>query len=152
MFNAPPSWVYILANRPRGPLYVGVTADLVARVSQHRAGEGGRHSSRYRIIKLVYFEEHSSIVEAIRREKRLKRWRRAWKPDLIESFNPTWKDLWYELVEDPMLDTLRFPFRVGDEEIVVKGRPAIIEDGGKARRSPGPGSPALRACGRDDGG
>jgi len=114
-----PFWVYILANRPRGAIYIGVTAELIARVGRHRAGEGSRHTSRYKITKLVYFEEHGSILEAIEREKRLKRWRRAWKTELIEGFNPTWRDLWYELVEDPMLDTLRFPFRVGEEETVI---------------------------------
>ncbi len=103
-----PSWIYILANQPRGAIYIGVTTDLVGRVGEHREGLTKGHTQRYKITQLVYFEEHGSIGDAVEREKRLKRWRRAWKTELIERFNPTWKDLWWELVEDPALDAARF--------------------------------------------
>jgi putative endonuclease len=104
-----PSWVYILASEPRGAIYVGVTTDLVERIGKHRSGAIRGHTTRYKIRSLVWFEEHGSILEAIAREKRLKRWRRAWKTELIEAMNPTWRDLWFDIVEDPARDPLRFP-------------------------------------------
>ncbi len=94
-----PFFVYILANRPRGALYVGVTNDLLGRVGQHRALQVDGHTKRYKIVKLVHFEVWDRIDDAIRREKQLKRWRRAWKLDLIETGNAGWNDLWYELTE-----------------------------------------------------
>jgi putative endonuclease len=103
------AWVYILASEPRGAIYVGVTSDLIARIGQHREGAIPGHTAKYRIKNLVWFEEHASIVEAIAREKRLKRWRRAWKTELIEAANPTWRDLWFDLVEEPGLDIGRIP-------------------------------------------
>jgi putative endonuclease len=104
-----PSWVYILANQPRGAIYIGVTTNLVDRIGKHRSGAIKGHTERYNIKALVWFEQHGSIHAAISREKRLKRWRRAWKTELVEAMNPTWRDLWYEIVEDPALDPLRFP-------------------------------------------
>jgi len=87
-----------MANRPRGAIYIGVTSDLVARVSAHRQGLVEGHTKRYRIRELVCHETFWRIEDAIAREKTLKRWRRAWKLELIESSNPTWRDLWYELI------------------------------------------------------
>lgn len=89
-------WVYIMADRYRGAMYVGVTANLVARVQQHREGSGSDHVARYGITRLVYNERHDEIVQAIAREKQLKRWRREWKFALIEADNPDWQDLWEE--------------------------------------------------------
>ena len=90
-------WLYILANRRRGAIYVGVTSNLQKRVWQHREGEVPGYTSRYGITQLVYFEPHDDIEQAIAREKRLKRWRRAWKDELIEATNPEWHDLWDEI-------------------------------------------------------
>ena len=95
-----PGFIYILASRPRGTLYVGVTSDLVRRVHQHRTGETGGFTERYGVKCLVYYERANDIEAAIGREKKLKRWRRAWKLRLIESANPEWRDLWDEIVGD----------------------------------------------------
>ena len=86
-------WTYILTNKPRGTLYTGVTADLPARIYQHRAGEGSSFCRRYNLTRLVLAEPHATIEEAIAREKALKEWRREWKVRLIEAANPAWDDL-----------------------------------------------------------
>ena len=86
-------WTYIMTNRARGVLYVGVTADLAARIWQHRSGEGSDFCKRYKLTRLVLVEPHGSIGEAIAREKMLKAWKRAWKIELVEAFNPRWLDL-----------------------------------------------------------
>jgi putative endonuclease len=87
-------WVYIMTNGAFGTLYVGVTSDLEKRVAQHKAGicEGG-FTARYRVTRLAYCERHDDIVSAIRREKAIKHWPRAWKIDLIMEQNPNWDDL-----------------------------------------------------------
>jgi len=90
-------FVYILASRRNGTLYVGVTNDLHARMVEHRDGLVPGFTKRYGVKMLVYFEEHADIEEAILREKRIKRWRRAWKIQLIESSNGEWRDLWLDL-------------------------------------------------------
>ena len=87
-------WVYIMANRYRGGMYVGVTSDLIRRVWQHREGEGSIHVTDFKKIRLVYAERHEEIEPAIAREKLVKKWRREWKFALIEADNPEWHDLW----------------------------------------------------------
>ena len=87
-------WVYIMANRFRGGMYVGVTSDLLRRVSQHREGAGSAHVSDFGKARLVYVERHDEIVRAIAREKLVKKWKRDWKFALIEAANPEWEDLW----------------------------------------------------------
>ena len=87
-------WTYIMTNRPRGVLYIGVTATLPGRVWQHRNGEGSAFCRRYKLTRLVYVEQHDSIQDAIAREKAMKAWKRDWKIDLIEQSNPQWLDLW----------------------------------------------------------
>ena len=86
-------WTYIMTNKPGGVLYVGVTADLAARVYQHRQGRGSDFCKRYNLTRLVHAEEHATIDEAIAGEKALKAWSRAWKLRLIEEVNPEWRDL-----------------------------------------------------------
>src|SRR4051812_38384752 len=86
-------WVYIMANRPKGTIYVGVTSDLERRVIEHRAGLVPGFTKRYGLKILVYAEPHDEITAAIQREKSIKRWPRAWKIELIETQNPTWQDL-----------------------------------------------------------
>ncbi len=93
-------WVYIMANRYRGGMYVGVTAKLESRIWQHRNGEGSEHVAKSGKTILVYAEWHDDIESAILREKRVKRWRREWKFALIEEENPDWRDLW-ELWHEP---------------------------------------------------
>ena len=85
-------YVYILANRRYGVLYVGVTNDLLRRMSQHRMKAVAGFTKEYG-VRLVYFEEYASITEARARERSLKRWRRAWKLALVDKLNPDWRDL-----------------------------------------------------------
>jgi putative endonuclease len=85
--------VYILASKPYGTLYIGVTSNLAARVEAHRDGSVDGFTKQYGVHTLVYFEVHADMYEAIQREKRLKKWNRAWKIRLIEEINPEWKDL-----------------------------------------------------------
>ena len=87
-------YVYILASRKHGTLYIGVTNDLVRRVYQHKTHAARGFTSRYGIHLLVWFECYDDIRNAITREKELKEWRRAWKINLIERSNPEWADLY----------------------------------------------------------
>lgn len=87
-------YVYILASRRNGTLYVGVTNDLSRRVWQHREGTGSRFTKKYGVTMLVWYEHFYRIDDAIACEKKLKRWRRAWKLARIEAFNPDWRDLY----------------------------------------------------------
>jgi putative endonuclease len=87
-------YVYILASRPYGTLYVGVTNDLVRRVHEHREELADGFTKKYGVKCLVYYELFDSIEMAIRREKSVKRWARDWKIALIERDNPHWADLW----------------------------------------------------------
>jgi putative endonuclease len=93
----PGGWVYILANRPGGVLYVGVTAQLARRAWEHRTGTGSDFVKRYGVTRLVYAEHHDDIIRAIQREKTVKHWPRAWKVDLIATMNPAWDDLYDRL-------------------------------------------------------
>ena len=86
-------FVYILASRYRGTMYVGVTNDLGRRLEEHKSGALSGFSKRYKTDRLVYVEDYTSILEARARERVLKRWRREWKFKLIEAENPSWRDL-----------------------------------------------------------
>jgi putative endonuclease len=90
-------FVYILASRRNGTLYIGVTSDLIRRISEHKGKFVAGFTRKYGVDKLVYFEEYASILEARARERILKRWNRAWKLALIEKTNPQWRDLTEEL-------------------------------------------------------
>jgi putative endonuclease len=87
-------WVYIMADRYRGGMYVGVTADALRRVAQNKDGTGSSHVRKYDKTRLVYVERHEEIETAISREKLVKKWKRPWKFALIEANNPDWLDLW----------------------------------------------------------
>lgn len=89
--------VYILANKPHGTLYIGVTSNIVSRIYQHKGDLLAGFSRRYSVHRLVYIELHQDMYAAITREKQLKRWKRAWKIRLIEDKNPEWRDLYSEL-------------------------------------------------------
>jgi len=91
-------FVYILTNRPKGVIYVGVTNDLARRMWEHRTKAVPGFTSKYGVTRLVYSEEYASILAARARERTLKRWRRAWKFKLIEDVNPAWSDLYDELI------------------------------------------------------
>lgn len=86
-------YVYIMASRYRGATYIGMTSDLDRRVMEHRSGDIQGYTKKWNIKTLVYFEEYRYVDEAISREKELKKWKRQWKYDLIESTNPDWKNL-----------------------------------------------------------
>jgi putative endonuclease len=90
-------YVYILASRRNGTLYVGVTNHLARRIGEHKMRTVPGFTRQYGVDKLVYFEEHTSILAAREREHQMKRWRRAWKLELIEQLNPTWRDLASEI-------------------------------------------------------
>lgn len=90
-------FVYLLASRPYGTLYIGVTNDLIRRVDQHRAGQGSMFTRKYRVHTLVWYEMFADIDQAIQREKTMKEWRRDWKTNLIERENPHWLDLYPSL-------------------------------------------------------
>jgi len=90
-------FVYILASKKNGTLYIGVTNNVAKRVYEHKHGLVEGFTKKYHVHKLVYFEETNDIREALTREKRMKKWNRAWKIELIEKSNPDWNDLFEEL-------------------------------------------------------
>ncbi|MEP7351167.1 MAG: GIY-YIG nuclease family protein [Sphingorhabdus sp.] len=90
-------YVYIMTNKPFGRHYVGVTADIIARVTAHRERRGSAHCKRWNLDKLVYFERFEDIREAIAREKAMKKWLRLWKLRMISEHNPKWDDLFLTL-------------------------------------------------------
>ena len=92
------AYVYILASKRNGTLYIGVTSDLIKRVWQHKNDVVEGFSSKYDVHDLVYYENHVSIEDAILREKQVKRWRRQWKINLIQSINPDWSDLYGKIL------------------------------------------------------
>ena len=89
--------VYMLANERNGTLYIGVTSDLIQRIWQHREGVIEGFTQQYEVKTLIWYEMHGTMEVAIKREKALKKWNRAWKLKLIEERNPEWIDLWPEI-------------------------------------------------------
>ncbi len=90
-------YVYILASKRNGTLYIGVTSDLLKRVCKHKQNTIDGFTQKYNVHKLVHYEQTPDVRSAIRREKQLKNWKRAWKIELIEKSNPTWEDLYNNL-------------------------------------------------------
>lgn len=90
------SYVYILASGPYGTLYVGVTTDLVKRIWQHRNEVVPGFTKQYHVHHLVWFEVHCDLLVAFAREKQIKKWRRDWKVNLVQSANPSWRDLYLD--------------------------------------------------------
>jgi len=91
-------YVYILASRKNGTLYIGVTNDLARRVYEHKEKIIEGFTKKYGVAKLVYFEQTQDVQNALEREKRLKKWNRQWKIDLIEKMNPEWQDLYEKIL------------------------------------------------------
>ena len=89
--------VYLLASAKRGTLYIGVSSNLIQRIWQHREHLNEGFTERYDVTRLVWYELHETMESAIAREKRLKKWKREWKIDLIEQTNPYWRDLWQDI-------------------------------------------------------
>jgi putative endonuclease len=94
--------VYLLASKRNGTLYVGVTSNLLARIHQHRTGAVRGFTREYAVKQLVWFERHATMDSAITREKRIKKWNRAWKLQLIEAENPDWRDLAEDFGFEPL--------------------------------------------------
>ncbi len=90
--------IYILASRKNGTLYIGVTNNIIKRVYEHKNDFAKGFTQKYTIHTLVYYDIHQSMYEAIVREKQLKKWRRAWKIEIINKMNPEWKDLYDGLI------------------------------------------------------
>ena len=90
--------VYLLASARNGTLYTGVTSNLPRRVSEHRLKLYSGFTREYGVERLVWYEQHGTMLSAIRREKRIKKWRRRWKLKLIEDMNPDWRDLYEDIV------------------------------------------------------
>ena len=99
-----PAVRHVLASRRNGTLYIGVTSNLVQRVYQHKTDQAEGFTQQYGVHTLVYYELHTTMLAALEREKRLKKWNRAWKIELIEQGNPTWRDLYPEIVGDDAPD------------------------------------------------
>jgi putative endonuclease len=91
-------YVYILASRKYGTLYVGMTSDLIKRIYEHRQNFVEGFTKKYNVHTLVYYEVHNNIQEALIREKQIKKWNRKWKIRLIEEMNSEWKDLYNDIV------------------------------------------------------
>ncbi len=91
-------YIYILASKKNGTLYIGVTSDLIKRVYEHKNDLIDGFTKKYKVHNLVYYETTDDITSAITREKQLKKWNRAWKIDLIEKKNPEWKDLYFSIL------------------------------------------------------
>ncbi|GAM97985.1 excinuclease ABC, C subunit-like [alpha proteobacterium U9-1i] len=90
--------VYIMTNKRNGTLYTGLSSDLPPRIQLHREGRVPGFTRDYDCKLLVWFEQHSFMHEAIKREKQIKRWRRAWKLEMIETLNPDWRDLYLDFL------------------------------------------------------
>ncbi|MGW9685616.1 GIY-YIG nuclease family protein [Flagellimonas sp. 2504JD1-5] len=89
-------YVYIISNKKNGTIYIGYSNNLGKRMKKHKSGTGSKFAKRYKLDKLVYYEKFRFPMPAIRREKQLKKWNRLWKINLINDFNPNWKDLtWF---------------------------------------------------------
>jgi len=112
-------WVYMLASKPRGTLYIGATNGIIRRLEQHHAGKASSFTRKYKVHRLVWFQEHASVREAIQREKTMKEWPRAWKINLVERENPHWIDL--------------YPSLPGVRPAVIKGAGGWLDRGDKPR-------------------
>lgn len=98
MFELKDFYIYILASQRNGTLYIGVTSNLIRRIWEHKEGIVEGFTKKYSVKNLVYYEKHDTADSAIHREKRLKEWKRQWKLELIENFNPTWSDLYKNIL------------------------------------------------------
>jgi putative endonuclease len=90
-------YVYLLASQTRGTIYIGMTNNLARRAFEHREEMSKGFTREYRVKRLVHYEQYNDVRDAITREKRMKKWNRSWKIELIEKDNPEWRDLWFDL-------------------------------------------------------
>jgi putative endonuclease len=108
-------WVYILASKPRGTLYIGVTNGIIRRVEQHREGKASTFTRKHKVHRLVWFQQFANVREAIQREKTIKEWPRAWKVNLIERENLHWDDFY------PLLPGVRPIATIGIRRLLGPG-------------------------------
>jgi putative endonuclease len=132
-------WVYILASKPYGSLYIGVTTALRDRVAAHRNGSGSKFTSRYGVTMLVHYEPFENIENAIQREKSSKRYLRDWKINLIERDNPRWVDLYPALLALPGNAPGRLSGEMGPRD-----KPEDHSDGAGIPGAQAPSSPSRR--------
>lgn len=99
MRNMQEYYVYILANKKNGTLYAGMTNDIARRAVRHKGGRANQFAAKYDVRKLVYYEKHKNVEDAIKRERQVKKWRRQWKIKMIEKFNQSWEDLFGEIID-----------------------------------------------------
>jgi len=97
MYNNKKYYVYLLASKKKGTLYIGTTSNLIRRIYQHKNNLSEGFTKKYSVHNLVHYEEYNDVNVAISREKQLKKWNRQWKLRLIEESNPTWHDLYEQL-------------------------------------------------------
>ena len=119
-------YTYILANRRNGTLYVGSTDGLVNRMVEHREKHRAGFTARHGVSRLVWYEDHETRHSAFVRERRIKEWRRSWKLTLIETDNPTWRDLFEDLAGPPL--DLDLWFRTLDSTLAVFGQSVEVGD------------------------
>ena len=91
-------YVYMLTNKRNGTLYVGMTKDIAKRIIRHKGRQANEFTAKYDVLKLVYYEKHKSLEEAVKREKQLKKWNRRWKIRIIEQLNLKWEDLFSKTI------------------------------------------------------
>ena len=105
---SPSSYVYIVTNKNRSVLYTGITRNLPRRMAEHKAKIKKGFTKKYGVDKLVYYEMYPTILEGVSREKQIKNWKRSWKEDLINEFNPSWSDLSHEMgVDESWIDEVK---------------------------------------------
>ena len=110
-------YVYILASKKNGTLYIGVTSNLAKRIYEHKHKLIGGFTKKYNVDRLVYYETTEYVESAILREKQMKKWKRQWKIELIEKKNPNWKDLYYDIIREMETGPMDSCFRRNDRSI-----------------------------------
>ncbi len=108
---------YMLASSRNGTLYIGVTSDLIARIWKHRDHLVDGFTKKYEVMNLIWYEFHATMEEAIQREKRIKKWNRAWKLQLIDAINPSWRDLWPDITDQLTGSNVLGSHLRGDDEL-----------------------------------
>ena len=117
-------YTYMLTSRPHGTIYTGMTNDLMRRIAEHKAGKVGGFTKKYKVLRLVYFEEFRYVEDAIQREKTIKHWYRDWKINQIEHLNPRWDDLYPDLARQVALSMtmgLELPTIVAPQQVSSSG-------------------------------
>ena len=122
------AYIYFMTNHYNSVLYLGVTNDVVRRVSEHKAKINKGFTNKYNCDKLVYYEVHTLMTDAIAREKQLKNWKREWKNKLIDDFNSEWKDLSEEIgIDEEYIEAIKVEYNLNNEGIAGQARNDVEE-------------------------